>query len=121
MSLCKITLEGIRLFGRHGCEAFEAEKGGNFEMEISVEYEEPREADRDTPAERPDYAGLHRHAVHIFTTEKFSYLEPLAARIAEELLRFEPVLTTVRVAIRKLRPPVGGPIESVRVESERHR
>lgn len=52
-----------------------------------------------------DYGGVCTIVERVITTERFALLEGLAGRLAEVVLSDERV-TSVTVAVRKLRPPV---------------
>lgn len=106
MSDVLLRVEGIALWGYHGCERCEAEEGSPFRLGIEVAYPEPEAPLADTFDGRPDYAVLAERAVAVFTEERRRLVEPLAALIAETLLGEFPVVTRATVRIRKLAPVI---------------
>jgi dihydroneopterin aldolase len=67
-----------------------------------------------------DYGAVADRVNRVVTTERFSLLERLAARIAEECL-VDPRVIEVTVAVRKLRPPVPELVDTTGVRITRRR
>jgi dihydroneopterin aldolase len=72
-------------------------------------------ADHDDLTETTDYSAVLELASRIVTEGAFILLETLAYRVAREVLAFDPAITEVIVAVRKLRPPVSEDVATVGV------
>ncbi len=101
----RIELRGLRLVGIHGFLPHEQERAQPFEVDIDVEADLSRAAGSDELSDTLDYGALAAAAAKVVTGEQWKLLERMAARIADEIGVDERV-RSVRVTVRKLRPPV---------------
>lgn len=62
-----------------------------------------------------DYASLLSLTTRIATEGRFLLLETMAYRVAHEILSYDAEITSVSVAVRKVRPPVPEDVASVGV------
>ena len=62
-----------------------------------------------------NYASVLALVVQVATDGRFKLLETLARRVANEVLALDDALTSVTVAVRKVRPPVPEDVASVGV------
>lgn len=106
MPEAELRVEGIALWGFHGCERCEETEGAPFRISLEALYPEPADALADDFAGRPDYALLAERAVAIFNQKRWKLIEPLAAVIAETLIAEFPPISRVTVSIRKLAPVI---------------
>lgn len=121
MSEIILRVEAIALWGHHGCERCEVEKGGPFTVSLEAAYAEPADTRSDTFTDRPDYALMAERAAALFSEKRYQLVEPLGAVIAETLLEEFPSLTRLRVTIRKLEPVIALKLDYSEVSVERHR
>jgi len=83
----RITLRGVRAFGRHGANPGERDHPQPFEVDLAL-YVDARAAQRsDRLEDTVNYADVHRRVVRIVETESFVLLERLAAAIADDLFQ----------------------------------
>lgn len=101
----RIELRGLRLIGVHGFLPHEQERAQPFEIDIDVEADLTGAAMSDELSDTLDYGAVVAAAAKVVTGEQWKLLERMAARIAEEIGTDRRVLS-VRVTVRKLRPPV---------------
>jgi dihydroneopterin aldolase len=116
-----IRIQGISLWAHHGMDASEKRNGGGFRLSLVATYPEPDSPRRDSVAGRPDYAAITDRAVSLFMRKRFRLIEPLAAGIAEELMRDFAGLSSITVTIRKLSPVIRHDLDHVEVEARRDR
>ena len=79
----RITVTGIRGFGRHGWFAFETEQGQEFVVDVVLEVDHTAAAASDDLADTVDYGGLGERVVALIEGGPHRLIETLAARIAE--------------------------------------
>lgn len=101
----RIELRGLRLVGVHGFLPHEQERAQPFEVDIDIDADLSAAAASDDLADTLDYGALANAAARVVTGEQWKLLERMAARIAEEISADDRV-RSVRVTVRKLRPPV---------------
>jgi dihydroneopterin aldolase len=115
-----IRLHNMIFYGFHGVSPAEKETGRRFEvdLELSLDLSSAEQSDRlkDTVNYKEVYQTVH----DIMTGERFSLIEAVASRIADEILKkFKP--DQVKVRVRKKIPPVPGNLDDIEVEIERRR
>jgi 7,8-dihydroneopterin aldolase/epimerase/oxygenase len=115
----EIELHALELFGRHGVEPEERERGQRFVFEVVVEVGDEAVSDRLEDA--VDYRGIARAVREVSDGRQFALLEALAAAVADELLaRFAPI-RRARVQVRKPEVKLDPPVEYSAVTVERSR
>ena len=72
-------------------------------------------AARDDLSATTNYAEVLAIASRVAVEGGFVLLETLAQRVAQEILNFDEAITSVTVAVRKVRPPVSEDVASVGV------
>ena len=101
-----ITLNSLRLRGRHGVLEQERTVGGDFVVSVSL-----RVVTDDVALLRDDLEGTVNYA-DVYHTVKETFdipsqlLEHVARRMAEALLARFPRIATVRLTIEKVAPPM---------------
>ncbi len=101
----RIELRGLRVLGICGALAEERDRPQPLEIDLDVEADLITPGRTDALADTVDYGAVARVAVRVATEERFTLLEALAERIAQEVVALARV-TSVTVGARKLRPPV---------------
>lgn len=84
-----------------------------FDIDLSRSFDAAAAAD-DIGA-TTNYASVLSLVVGVATDGRYQLLETLARRVADEVLAFDPALTSITVAVRKVRPPVPEDVASVGV------
>ena len=115
-----IRLKSIQTYAYHGVHAHEQEHGGRFEIDLEVRISADEASATDDLQETVDYVALQKLAIRIATTERFRLIETLADAIATATLASFDVLEVI-VRVRKPGAATGVVLETVEVETHRHR
>lgn len=115
-----IEVRGLRVLGTHGANPGEQDQPQPFELDLLVESDLTAAAKSDDLAVAVDYGRLVEEARRIVATERFHLLETLAEEICQRLLA-DLRVTSVTVALRKLRPPLAADVSTVGVRVTRTR
>jgi dihydroneopterin aldolase len=98
-------LRGLRVLGICGALPEEKDRPQPLEVDLDVEVDLAPAGQTDDLSDTLDYGALARAAARVASTERFTLLERLAQRIADEV-GSDARVASVTVAVRKLRPPV---------------
>ncbi|MBV8530674.1 MAG: dihydroneopterin aldolase [Candidatus Eremiobacteraeota bacterium] len=79
----RITLRGVRAYGRHGYAAAERERRQVFAIDLSAEIDLRGAASSDDLSQTMDYASLHARLVHVVASTSYALLERLAADLLD--------------------------------------
>ncbi|MBV8117322.1 MAG: dihydroneopterin aldolase [Candidatus Eremiobacteraeota bacterium] len=79
----RITLGGIRAYGRHGVKPRERAEGQPFDVELCLELDLADAGHSDRLTDTIDYARLHERIVTVVEVTSFALLERLATEILE--------------------------------------
>jgi len=79
----RITLRGIRAYGRHGADLGERNRAQLFAIEVCCELDASGARANDDLAATVDYAALHRRIVALVAEESHALLERLAQRVLD--------------------------------------
>ncbi len=101
----RIELRGLRVLGICGALPEEKDRPQPLEIDLDLEVDLALAGQTDALADTVSYGALARAAAQVASTERFTLLERLAQRIADEVAADSRV-ESVTVAVRKLRPPV---------------
>ncbi len=113
-----IRLHNMTFYGYHGVSAAERQTGRRFEVDIELAVDMDKAAASDRLQDTVNYTEVYRTVEELVAQDRFSLLETIAVRLAEEILKkFEPKEVTVRV--RKKIPPVPGNLDHIEVEITR--
>lgn len=108
----------MTFYGYHGVSAAERQTGRRFEVDIELAVDMDKAAASDRLQDTVNYTEVYRTVEELVAQDRFSLLETIAVRLAEEILKkFEPREVTVRV--RKKIPPVPGNLDHIEVEVNR--
>lgn len=94
----RITLEGIRAYGRHGVSPGERREPQPFDVTVCLEMGLERARRSDDLGDTVDYARLHERIVAIVAGTSFALIERLAGEILDAALsdvRVERAVVTV--------------------------
>jgi len=113
-----IRLHNMTFYGYHGISAAERQTGRRFEVDVELAVDMDRAAASDRLQDTVNYTEVYRIVEGLVAQNRFSLLETIAVRLADEILRkFKPREVTVRV--RKKIPPVPGNLDHIEVEITR--
>jgi dihydroneopterin aldolase len=113
-----IRLHNMTFYGYHGISAAERQTGRRFEVDVELAIDMDRAAASDKLQDTVNYTEVYRIVEELVAQNRFSLLETIAVRLADEILRkFKPREVTVRV--RKKIPPVPGNLDHIEVEIRR--
>jgi dihydroneopterin aldolase len=101
----RIEVRTLRLVGVHGLLPEERSRPQPFEIDLDLEVDMTRAAASDDLVDTADYGAVIEVAAEVVAGAPHDLLESLAGAIADAVLRIAHV-TSVTVAVRKLRPPV---------------
>jgi dihydroneopterin aldolase len=113
----KIYLNRARFYAYHGCMEEEGVVGGDYVVDVVVEFDlslvEKSHAFKDTV----DYVEVF-NCVKKEMKKPAKLLETLLERTASSLKKIHPSITSVDVKIEKTNPPVGGDVGSVAISKK---
>jgi len=100
-----VSLHNIRIHGKHGLYPEEAVLGNWFEVDIDIKVP----ADTGSPWPFIDYTVINK-TVHELFINPTKLLETLVLEIHQSLKKVCPQPAVIRVAIRKMHPPMPGDV-----------
>jgi dihydroneopterin aldolase len=100
-----IALSRIEFEGRHGATAVERRSTRKFEVDIELDAELTTATRSDRLADTIDYSRVAEVIVEIGGGEPHRLLESLARRMAEAVHARFPMVSRLRLELRKLNPP----------------
>jgi dihydroneopterin aldolase len=116
----RITILGIRGFGRHGVFESERREGQEFAVDVELSVDTRAAAASDDLADTVDYGSV-AVAVHtLIEGDPVDLIETLAERIADACLAFDGV-AAVAVTVHKPAAPIPVPFGDVQLRIERWR
>ncbi|MPZ66496.1 MAG: dihydroneopterin aldolase [Pseudonocardiaceae bacterium] len=116
----RITVTGLRVFGRHGVFEHERRGGQEFCADITAWLDLGPAGVSDDLADTLDYGSLAEQAAQIIGGEPCCLIETVASRIADTVLRDERVAAT-EVTVHKPSAPLPLHIADVAVTVHRAR
>lgn len=114
----RITLRGLRVFGRHGVLEHERSQGQEFVVDIVAWLDLRPAAESDELDHTLHYGALAQLAADIVAGEPYELIESVAGRIAEDVLR-NWALRAVEVTLHKPAAPIPLNFEDVAVTVHR--
>lgn len=82
----RITLRGLRAYGRHGNDTGERDRAQPFDLDLALDLDLAAAAHSDDLRDTLDYAALARRVAAIVEQTSYRLLERLAADVAAALL-----------------------------------
>ena len=116
----RIELRGLRVLAVCGAQPEERDRAQPVEVDLEVGVDLAEAGRSDLLADTVDYGALARAVARVATEARFTLLEHMAERIAEEV-GADPRVESVTVAVKKLRPPVPVHMASAGVRITRRR
>ena len=109
-----ILVTGLEVLGVHGVLPEEQVRAQPFGIDLELDVDLEQAGRSDELADTIDYGSVIDAVVRVVTTERYRLLERLAARIGEACTS-DARVTSARVTVRKLRPPVPASVAYVGV------
>src|SRR5690349_11701271 len=110
-----INIEGIKLYGFHGCLEEEGRIGGNYVVDVYMTTDFSKAAKSDELTDTLDYCTVYEISKAEMAVRS-KLIENVCERIYEKIRTAFPALKTLHVRITKLSPPMNGNVEKVSVE-----
>lgn len=114
----RISLTGVRAFGRHGVFAEERRDGQDFVVDVVLGVDMRDAAASDDVADTVHYGEVAERIVAIVGGEPVNLIETLVARIADDLLTWRHVREAT-VTVHKPSAPITVPFTDVAVTIHR--
>ncbi len=102
----EVFVKGILAVGICGCLEHERTNAQPFQVDLVVTMDLDQAAKSDDLADTVNYALLASAAAHLVETGEFFLVEALAAAIGEACLSIDERLTSAKVTVTKLHPPI---------------
>ena len=107
----------MKFYGYHGVGAFEKDNGGQFEVDLEMDFDMSTAMESDSIEDTIDYTRVHKMISNVIENRKYNLLEALAGNILKVL--FEEVdIDKAKIFLRKKYVPLEGVFDSVEVEVE---
>ncbi|MFD2417552.1 dihydroneopterin aldolase [Amycolatopsis pigmentata] len=116
----RITLTGLRVFGRHGVFEHEKRDGQEFRVDLTVWLDLAEAAATDDLAHTLDYGGLAERAAAVVAGEPYDLIEAVAGKIAGDVL-LDKRVRAVEVTVHKPSAPIPLTFDDVAVTVRRER
>jgi 7,8-dihydroneopterin aldolase/epimerase/oxygenase len=111
----RINVEGIRLYGFHGCLPEEARIGQEYSIDVYIDTDFSEAAQTDKLDKTVDYCQVYE-IVKREMAIRSNLIEHVARRIKESLHKEIPLIMSSTVKVTKFNPPMNGNVERVSVE-----
>jgi dihydroneopterin aldolase len=111
----RIIIEEMEFYAFHGHYREEQIVGNRFLVDLEIDGDFSRPAATDQLEDAINYQMAYRLIKEEMKRKKSNLLENIAKRMLDALFENLPGIETATVRIRKMNPPMGGPIKSVSV------
>ena len=110
----KIYVENIRCYSYHGCLEEETVIGGNYVVDVVVDLENPKLSGSDDLNETIDYCDVTDIVKDVMKTPK-KLIETVCETICDKILALSKNIQKAEVSLTKIKPPIDGDVEKVKV------
>jgi dihydroneopterin aldolase len=117
--MSKILLENMEFFAYHGCFKEEQIIGNQFIVNLEIETDTTKAEHSDKLSDTLNYQEAF-NVVKNQMQQKSHLLEHVGTRILDALLKQFPQVAHLKLKISKMHPPMGGKMQCVSVEMEKH-
>ncbi|MFN2607224.1 MAG: dihydroneopterin aldolase [Acidimicrobiales bacterium] len=114
----RIELRGLRVLAVCGALPEEQQRAQPFDVDLDLEADLAEAGRTDSLADTVDYGAVARAVAGVAAEERFTLLERFAQRIVD-VVAADARITSVTVALRKVRPPVALDLASAGVRITR--
>ena len=101
-----IALKGLRFYAFHGVLPQERTVGGEYLVDVDVEYAKTRSIETDSVEDTINYAALY-HIIEEEMAQPSNLLEHVVGRIGKRIFREFVAVDAVDLTITKVNPPMG--------------
>jgi dihydroneopterin aldolase len=115
----RISLIGLRVFGRHGVFEHERREGQEFVIDAVLWLDTRAAAAADDLSQTVDYGALAATLAAVVAGEPVALIETLAERLAAECLSADEAVRDVEITVHKPQAPVPVPFRDVTVTIRR--
>ena len=112
-----VQVNGVRVYGYHGCMDEEARIGQEYQIDVSIKSDFQSSLQSDALSDTVDYVDVHR----IIRREmgiRSKLIEHVGGRIASAIKSEIKLVELVKVKVTKINPPISGQCDSVAIEVE---
>lgn len=111
----KVYVENIQVYAYHGCLPEETLIGSDYRVDLWVDADLSLSSRSDDLADTVDYVALYAIVQEEMGVPS-KLLEHVAQRILQRVFKMCSLVEEVCVKVAKINPPIGGHVESVRIE-----
>lgn len=104
--LDKITLKGLKFYGRHGYYEQERKSGNQFEIDVIASGNFKAAIKNDDLSKTFNYELVEKVAGAVFNGKSEKLIEKLCYQIGEDLFEQSANVKKLSVSVRKLHPPI---------------
>jgi dihydroneopterin aldolase len=115
-----IKLKNIRTYSYHGCLIEEGKIGSDYSVDIEVKTNLNKSSLSDDLKDTVDYVLLNQIVVEEMAIRS-NLLEHVAQRIIQRVFKEVTTISSIKLGVSKLNPPIGGDVEAVTIEMEESR
>lgn len=112
--MAEIKLQGMSFYAHHGYYTHERTRGNTYCVDVSVEMNVDDAALNDDLYQTVNYEIIYRICNDVMESP-CKLIETVAFRIAHEIKATFPDLWNITVVIHKMKPELGGPVDSAQV------
>jgi dihydroneopterin aldolase len=109
-----IFVNGIKCYAYHGCLAEEARIGGHYEVDIEIQTNFSKAAEKDSLADTVDYVDVNRIVLQEMAIRS-KLIEHVGQRILNRMKKELNGIEALKVKITKICPPINGDVASVAI------
>ncbi len=109
-----IQVHGIRSYAYHGCLKEETNIGGNYIIDIDINYDFKKSAINDDLNETVDYVEIKEIVISEMNIPS-KLIETVAYRIIHSIYKKHPTIDKCMVVLKKINPPIDGDVDYVSV------
>lgn len=110
----RIEVEGIKLFGYHGCLDEEGLIGTDYRVDVTVWGDLHKAAESDRLKDTLDYVTINKIVAEEMAIRS-KLIEHVGRRILDRIMSEMPPVVRSEIKLSKLHPPINGDVESVSV------
>jgi 7,8-dihydroneopterin aldolase/epimerase/oxygenase len=110
-----IRLNGVHVYAFHGCWEEEAVVGGDYIVDVAIQYDFTAAAHDDDLAKTIDYVAV-KEIIYSEMEVRSKLIETVAHRIRNQIQKQFPLQRGTWVRIAKINAPMGGHVDHVSVE-----
>ena len=115
-----IKLKNIRTYSYHGCLIEEGKIGSDYSVNLEVKTNLNKSSLSDDLKDTVDYVLLNQIVVEEMAIRS-NLLEHVAQRIIQRVFKEVTTISSIKLGVSKLNPPIGGDVEAVTIEMEESR